>query len=253
MVFDAYINKVAELIDSLAARGRTVRRITVPSSATDLREGLKVKVGPGANPNIILRNDTFLELGSPEAGSCAFMLFTEDNENVNDGRITVIGPDIPESGGRSLPFGQIIILGGKNLSARDYDALMHAGFIGDMIEGYMVRSLTRNVWSRVAKAAAEKGFDFETLGRALMTIYREAQPLVESMEIIFITKDAQVVKKLDEIAVQVHKISKEIVKENWKVKGIDIDCELDCNSCGDKPVCDEIREVLNIKKIKGER
>jgi CO dehydrogenase/acetyl-CoA synthase beta subunit len=253
MVFDAYIKKVADYVDSLAEQGRTVKRLTVPSSVSGLRKGLKVNLGPGANPNIILRSDTFLELGSPEIGSSAFMLFTEDNSIVNDGRITVIGPDIPESGGKSLPFGQIIILGGKNLNAKNHDSLIHAGFIGDMIEGYMVRSLSGNVWSRVGKSAAAKGFDFETLGRALMIIYKEAQPSVESMEIVFFTKNVSDVKNLDEIAVQIHKISKEIVKENWKVKGVDIDCELDCSSCGDKPVCDEIREVLKIKNIKGER
>lgn len=248
MVFDAYINKVSEYIEGLAIEGRTVRRIKVPSSVSGLRDGLKVKVGPSANPNIILRSDTFLELGSPEVGSSSFMLFTNDCAKVNDGRVTIIGPDIPESEGKSLPFGQIIILGGKTLDARYYDALTNAGFVGDMIEGYMVRSLTRNVWSRVGNAAAEKGFDFEMLGRALMTIYKEAQPSVESMEVVFITTNVLDLNKLDEIAVQVTKISREIVKENWKIKGIDIDCELDCSTCGDKSVCDDIKEVLNVRK-----
>ena len=36
--------------------------------------------------------------------------------------------------------------------------------------------------------------------------------------------------------------------ETWKIKGYDIDCDLDCSSCGDKPVCDDIRDVLAERK-----
>ena len=112
----------------------------------------------------------------------------------------------------------------------------------------MVRSFNRNLWSRVGKTAAAQGFNFAMLGRALMWIYRKAQPAIESMEIIFVTSGADDVKALEEIALQVQKIAREIVRENWKVKGVDIDCSLDCNTCSDKPVCDDIKEVLNIRK-----
>lgn len=248
MVFDAYIKKMAGFISDMAAKCRLVKFVTVPESVPALKDGMCIKVGPGANPGIILRSDTFLELGNPAAGSAAFFLFTGDNTLVKNGRITVIGPDIPESEGASLPFGQVLIIGGESLSAKDYDTLTYAGFIGDMIEGYMVRSFNRNLWSRVGKTAAAQGFNFAMLGRALMWIYRKAQPAIESMEIIFVTSGADDVKALEEIALQVQKIAREIVRENWKVKGVDIDCSLDCNTCSDKPVCDDIKEVLNIRK-----
>ena len=248
MVFDAYIKKMAGFISDMAAKHRAVKTVTIPESFSALKDGVCVKVGPGANPGIILRRDTFLELGNPAVGSAAFFLFTGDNTLVKNGRITVIGPDIPESEGASMPFGQVLIIGGKTLSDKDYDSLIYAGFIGDMIEGYMVRSFSRNLWSRVGQTAVAQGFNFTMLGRALMWIYRNAQPAIESMEIIFVTSGADDVKALEEIALQVQKIAREIVRENWKVKGVDIDCSLDCNTCSDKPVCDDIKEVLNIRK-----
>ena len=34
------------------------------------------------------------------------------------------------------------------------------------------------------------------------------------------------------------------MKENWKARGYDLDCDLDCELLPDKDVCDEIRDVI---------
>ena len=248
MVFDAYIQKISEYIEDMRAEGRRVNVFSAPSAMEELKAGLPIKVGPGAGSGIILRDDTYVELGNPEAGSSAFMLFTNKSELVSDGRITVIGTDIKESAGKSLPFGQVLIIGGRSLDDNDHEALRHAGFIGDQIEGYMVRSFTQSIWSRVGKGAAGKGFSLETLGRALMFLYKSGNSKIEVMEAIFITSGKKDLKKIDEIAVQVQKITKELARQTWKIRGFDIDCISDCSTCNDKPVCDEIKEMLKEKK-----
>ena len=96
-------------------------------------------------------------------------------------------------------------------------------------------------------AAAAKGFDFTTLGQALMALYRQNCPDIEALEIVFVTVNAAAVRELGGIAAQIQKITREMVKENWAIKGYDIDCANDCSSCGDKIVCDDIREVLKIR------
>jgi hypothetical protein len=73
------------------------------------------------------------------------------------------------------------------------------------------------------------------------------------MQVLFVTSSKGAVEGLAGIAAQVRKISKDIVKENWKIRGYDIECASDCSSCGEKVVCDEIREVISIKKTKGIR
>ncbi len=249
-VFDSYVNKIYEYVEVMKAKERRVTVFNVPFSYAQIKDNLPFKIGPDANPGIILRQDTYLELGNPEAGSSAFMLSTDNPSFVNDGRITLIGPDIPESAGKSLPFGQVLIFGGGGLDDKEIESLQQTGFVGDSIEGYMIRSLPQNVWSRVSKDVAEKGFDFECLGKALMSVYKSGNPKIETMEIVFVTSGKDDVKLLDELSVQVQKISREIVKENWKIKGYDIDCEFDCSSCADKPVCDDIKEVLKDKRKK---
>ncbi len=84
----------------------------VPRLSASLKKGLPVSVGPKASSGIILRGDTFVELGNPDIGSSAFVLWTDKTTLIRDGSITLIGPDIPESAGASLPFGQVLMVGG---------------------------------------------------------------------------------------------------------------------------------------------
>jgi hypothetical protein len=76
-------------------------------------------------------------------------------------------------------------------------------------------------------------------------------PEVERMEVVFITSSKEDVKQLEEIAAQVRKIGKDIVRENWLARGYDIlECTFgwDCGSCPDKTVCDDIKEVIKVRK-----
>jgi len=252
-IFDAYVKKMAEYVEGMRGKGRQVREFDCPGDPGKLLEELPVRVGPEASSGIILRGDTFVELGSPDAGSCAFLLWTDNPSLVGDGKITLIGPNIQESEGTSLPFGQVLMVGGAGLGKEEHSALEHNQYIADQIEGYMLRSTSERMWGRVSKDAATKGFDFDTLGKALMSIFKTAVPKVQAIEVIFITSDKEDVRQLDNIAEQVRKISKDITRETWLARGYDIlECTLgwDCNTCSDKPVCDEIREVITVRKKK---
>jgi len=252
-VFDAYIRKVAEYVEAMRGGGRQVRVFDCPGDPERLLDGLPVKVGPGAGSGIVLRGDTFAELGSPEAGSCAFPLWTNDIELVRDGRIAIIGPDILESRGASLPFGQILVSAGGKLSDKQHSALDESQYISDQIEGYMVKSTPGRMWTRISNNAAERGLGFEALGKALIAIYKSRVSEIEAMEIVFVTSGKEDVRRLDEIAEQVKKISKDIIRETWLARGYDIlECTLgwDCGSCPDKTVCDDIKTVLTVRKKK---
>jgi len=252
-VFDAYIRKVAEYVESMRGSGREIRTFDCPGDAASLLAGLPVKVGAGAGSGIVLRGDTFAELGNPDAGSCAFPLWTDNPDLINDGRITIIGPDILEARGASLPFGQILMAGGRELGEKEHSALDESQYVSDQIEGYMVKSTPGRMWTRISNDVADRGFGFEALGKALMAIYRSRVPQIEAMAVVFVTSGKEDVQRLDDIAGQVRKISKDIVRETWLARGYDIlECTLgwDCSTCDDKSVCDEIREVIKVRKKK---
>jgi acetyl-CoA synthase len=247
-VFNAYIQKVAQYVEELGRDGPETKEFICRESPKEINKTLPVRVGPNAHQGIILRSDTYLELGSPLAGSCAFVLWTEKASLIDDGKVILVGPDIPESADGSLPFAQVLVVGGENLTDRDHESLVQHQYVSDRIEGYMIKSAPDRVWSRVSKEAAKKGFDFETLGKALMSIVKAEEPRIETMQVFFITSSKEAVQGLAGIAAQVRKISKDIVKENWKIRGYDIECASDCSSCSEKVVCDEIREVISIRK-----
>lgn len=247
-MFDWYIREVIEYMAELRAGGKPVREYNFPGTAVGLKEGLPVRIGSQANRGIILREDTFIELGGPDAGSCAFFLMTDDPACIRDGRTTLIGPDLQEASRPSLPFAQVVMVGGEELNPKEPETLQQLRFIGDQIEGYMVRSLSRNLWSRVSRDAAAKGFNFEILGRALMAVYKSQNIKVQAVEILFVTSSREDVRRLGDIEIQVQKDREQIQREHWRSKGYDIDCGPDCRSCANKAVCDELREVLRARR-----
>lgn len=249
-MFDEYIGKVSRYIEEMRGREGRVAEFDHPGSPEKLREGLPIEVGSNANPGIVLRSDTFLELGNPEAGSCAALLWTDRPSLIRDGRITLFGPDIPESSGASLPFGQILMLAGEGLEREDHETLQQAQHVADRIEGYMVRSASQSLWSRISKDAAAKGFDFETLGRALMDLVKTGAPAISAAEVLFVTTSKEDIEQLDGIVSGVKEVGRNIIKETWKARGYDLDCDLDCASCNDQEVCDEIREVIVARRKK---
>jgi CO dehydrogenase/acetyl-CoA synthase beta subunit len=252
-IFDPYFRKVAEYAADLRQKGVPVQEVDCSGTVDELLAGLPIKVGPQAGSGVILRSDTYLELGSPDAGSSGLLLWAENPSLVRDGKVTIAGPDIPESEGKSLPLGQVLLISGEGLGESEHEALDRAQYVADRIEGYMIKSTPGHMWSRVSKDAAAKGFDFRCLGTALMAILKSEVEKVNAVEVLFVTSSKQDVEVLDDIAEQVRKISKDIVRENWLARGYDIlECTLgwDCNSCPDKLVCDDIRQVIKIKKIK---
>lgn len=197
---------------------------------------------------MIFKEDTFVELGNPVNGSASVVLWTRQAELVRDGLITRIGPDIPASEGRSLPFGQVILLGGSRLEGKDLGRLERASSPSSLLEGYMIRHVPRKLWSRVSRGAAARGFCFETLGRALMARYKETFPLLESVEILFVTSSKADVEELEAIGLQAKGKALSIRKLTRTEEGIYECDELNCNECPEKEICDTIREVLVIRK-----
>lgn len=241
--FDDFFGELRDAVAPIAAAHPT-KEYHRPGTAEAHDGDLCVGVGPGANDGIILRSDTYVELGNPVAGSTSMVLWTCDPSLVDDGRITLIGPDIPESEGESLPFAQVLLVGGETLSPADHGALQQCHHIGDEIEGYMLRSTTEHLWARVSRQVAEKGFDFETLARAQRQVVTCAQPRVTGVETIFITAGKAEVQSLTDLATRSKETGSELVYEVWKEQGYEADCSLDCNACSSKPVCDEVRDLL---------
>jgi CO dehydrogenase/acetyl-CoA synthase beta subunit len=211
------------------------------------RPDLPVRYGRDIPPFVVLKEDSAVELGSPLVGSTSMVLCSEDNGLVYNGRITLIGQDIPEVVGQSLPFGQVILIAGKTLTDDDLPKIERARDISNSLEGYLLRHAPLKIWSRVSLDAVHKGFTLATLGQALMINYREKISL-DAIEILFVTSSRVDIEALNTIAEKAHSKSLDI-RKNLRARDGDLTCEgVNCNTCPDKPACDTIRDIRLIRK-----
>jgi CO dehydrogenase/acetyl-CoA synthase beta subunit len=248
ILFEQQILEVRRFIKDRQSEGRSVREMQCPSSPEKLVKDLPVQFGSDNNPFVILQEDTFLELGSPIEGSASMVLWTSQADWVQDGLVTLVGPDIAEASGQSLPFAQVILVGGDKIGENELPNVERAQHLSHLLEGYMIRRMPGKLWSRVSKEAAQKGFNFEILARALMARYRQQIPLLKAIEILFVTSSKGDIVELDAISRKAKDISLSIHKL-YRAKDGQYECgDLDCEVCPDKPACDSIRDIIVIRK-----
>lgn len=236
--FEKYIGKVAAFVREQTEQHVNVRQLDTARAADGIR------IGPGAGTELVLKRDTYLELGSPSTASCTVALYSNIAAQVPRTRMTLIGPDIGETGPGCIPFGQVLIASGSGLTEDDYETLVEAQYVTDSVEGYMVRSSSSHIWSRVSNDAVERGFNFATLGRAIEAHAKELVPRVEAVELVFVTCGEEAVRQLAAIAEEVERTAREIRQRVWKQRGVDIfECTsgTHCGKCSDKEICDRIR------------
>jgi len=201
------------------------------------------------NQAIIFKEDTHLELGHPSVGSCSAVLATENSSLVEDGRITLVGPDINETNKHVLPFAQIAVVccdGDIEDTCSAMDRVLHAAAQTD---GYMLRSVPDLIWARVSKEAAQSGFSMQDLGLRLVDALHHQCAGINKAEIFFVTSSKEDVKEVDGIVGPARdKLRKLQTFERQDDGTYECESSLDCTECPEKPVCDAVREVLTIRK-----
>ncbi|MDM8000475.1 MAG: hypothetical protein QUS33_10870 [Dehalococcoidia bacterium] len=244
-LFDPYFALIRDYEDDLRIKGRNIR---VWSADPPRIEG---RVEPSAQPPLILKQDTAVELGGPATAGTAFLLWTDDVSLVSDGRVALIGPDIPETAKEVLPFGQVMLVAGLSLSHVIQPRLERDLRDAESVPGYAVRSTAGRIWSRVSREACGQGFTLRRLGGTILGRLRSMQAAVAAAEILFVTSCVEDVHSLERIGAQVRKLSHDLRRERLKQVSNDVyECQtgVSCDVCADREVCTEIREIVVIRK-----
>ncbi len=210
---------------------------------------------------IILKEDTHIELGHPSVGSCCAALATYDADLVCDGRITLVGPDVLETREERLPFSQIIIAGIKGQSAgevsdqatviidRTASAMDRIAHGAAQVEGYMIRSVPNLIWARVSQHAASKALSQQMPGERLILALKQNCENIVRCEICFATSAKADIETLDTIIDGARAKTRKLEKFSLGADG-EYECtqEQDCGTCSEQVVCDNIRDVIKIRK-----
>jgi len=190
----------------------------------------------GGGRNIVMKEDMGLELGSPQMESLSCLLWTHDHAAIEDGRITLVGPDFPESQGMSLPFGKVVLAVVEGFTEDNaYDLHKDLDFLRYSLDlkGFMMRSVSQYMreWCRISTAAIRDGFSVRILGSELIRLFH-TMPFVKAVEVIYVTSSPDDVVRLREITSPAERI---IAAMNKMASEMDFEC----STCDYQDVCDE--------------
>ena len=150
--------------------------------------------------------DMHVELGGERIDTKFELARVRKPEEIEDGKIVIIGPDIRDMPvGSSLPFGLLVEVAGAQLEEgleSVVERRIHA-FI-NYIEGVMHLNQRYDIWLRLSKKSFQKGFNsFEYVGKILQRLYKNELPIIEKIQVTFIT-DPVKVKEMYSEALQVY-------------------------------------------------
>ena len=164
---------------------------------TNFEIDIPINHGPAFEGETVRKGDMFVEFGGGRTPG--FELVEMVGDDIEDGKITLIGPDIdslPPEGGR-LPLGVHVKVYGRKMQS-DFEPVLERRihyFInyGEGLWHVAQRDIT---WLRFSKDAIGKAFKMEHLDSLLYAKFKVEFPaIVDRIEIELITDEAEVIKR----------------------------------------------------------
>jgi len=167
--------------------------------------GLKIKISeipipvsysPAFEGERIRKDDMQIEFGGNRTPAFEW-LCTRDSQEVEDGKIELIGPDIDgvEEGGK-LPLGIVIEVAGREMQ-EDFEPVLERQvhtFINEA-QGIWHMGQRDISWLRISKDAAQAGFTIKHLGSILHAMYHDQYAnVIDKVQVKIYTEEEKVLK-----------------------------------------------------------
>ena len=164
-------------------------------------EDIPVDVGVIYEGERIRRNQMHVELGGPKVESKFEVVKNRSMDEIEDEKITVIGPDLKdlEPGGR-YPYGVWIDVAGKGVE-EELEGVIERRVheFCNYIEGFMHLNQRYDIWLRLSKKSFEKGLNsFKLIGKVLYRLFKSDLPFIEKIQITFVTNPEKVKEMMKE-------------------------------------------------------
>jgi acetyl-CoA synthase len=156
--------------DQMTARSIEVRGLKV--TITEIP--VPVSYGPAFEGERVRKDDVYLECGGGKTLCCELVRIADMNA-VEDGKVEVIGPDIKDiQPGSRLPMAVTVEVAGRKMQA-DYEPILERQIhhLINYAQGVMHIGQRDIAWYRIGKAAVEKGFTLEHIGKILHAKYHQ--------------------------------------------------------------------------------
>jgi len=160
-------------------------------------EDIPVDVGIIYEGERIRGRDMQVELGGPREELKFELVQARGMDEVEDGKIVIIGSDIPDlKEGVNHPFGLLIEVAGEEIE-KDLEGVIERRLheYVNFIEGFMHLNQRYDIQMRLSKKSYKKGFNsFNLLGEVLKRLYKSELTFIDKIQFTFMT-DADTVKE----------------------------------------------------------
>ncbi len=166
-----YEHVVANVLhEEMPARSIEVRGLKV--AITEIP--VPVSYGPAFEGERIRKDDLFVECGGGRT-PCVEWTTIADMDAVEDGLVEVVGKDLPDcKEGDKLPLAVVVEVAGRKMQ-EDYEPILERQIhhLVNYAQGVMHIGQRDIAWYRIGKAAVEKGFTLEHIGKLLHAKYHQ--------------------------------------------------------------------------------
>jgi len=168
--------------------------------------GIKVKVAeidvpvlvaPAFEGERVRKENLKVEFGSKYSTSFEYLVSRPAAE-VEDGRVTLIGPDIDASDARALPLGVLVEVAAREFN-KDYEPILERQihrYINEA-QGIMHMGQRDMNWIRISREAFDKGLRLKHIGVLLHAmLHKDFGAIVDKVQVTLFTKEEDVRKRL---------------------------------------------------------
>ena len=200
--------------------------------------GLKVQVtkidipcafGPAYEGERVRKGDMFCQMGGGKT-QCTELVKMANMNEIEDGKVEVIGKDIPDlKEGDVIPLGILVLVAGREFQ-EDFEPILERQIhhLVNYIQGVMHIGQRDISWVRVSKAAVEKGFTLKDIGVVLHAkFHQDFGKILDKVQVTLYTNKEDV-DKITAKARAVYKYRDERVE---KMRDEDVEIYYSCTLC----------------------
>jgi acetyl-CoA synthase len=180
--------------DQMIKRAMEVRDIKVKLKKLPI----PVLFGPSFEGESIRKKEMYFEAGGTRTKALEYVRMVENKDEVNDGEITVIGPDVDkiEEGGR-VPLGIFVDVYGRKMQ-KDFESVferrIHQFF--NFVEGGWHTGQRNMIWVRLSKSSVAKGLKLKDFGTVLHAKFHDDfGGIVDRVQVTIVTEEAELEKR----------------------------------------------------------
>jgi len=194
-------------------------------------EGFPVDIGVVYEGERIRKHEMYAEWGGVKQKYKFELVRVRPLEAVEDGKVQVIGPDIKDlpEGAKAQPLGILVEVAGEQLK-EEMEGVIERRIhdFCNYIEGFMHLNQRYDIWLRLSKKSFKKGLNsFTWIGKALCRLFKSELPIIEKIQVTFIT-DLEKVKEMFDEALKIYEA------RDARVRGLkdeEVDAFYGCTLC----------------------